>query len=99
MNNLEQYWNRLISAARMAVADHVVPAPGWVTRIGALGLAEVQRTRAVSAWLAWAMPGFGVALLIAILAVVASRPVITQPESNSGLVALTDPLAGNSFLP
>jgi hypothetical protein len=101
MNNLDRRLDRLIAAAREAAVDEVVSAPAgaWVTRVGALGLAEMRRSRAGSALLAWAMPGFGVAMLVAILAIVAWGPVIKQSEGNAGLVALADPLASNSLLP
>jgi hypothetical protein len=101
MNNLGQRWDRLIAAARRGVLDEVVPAPSatWVTRVGALGLAELRRSRAGAAWLAWTIPGFGVAVLVAILAVMAWGPLITHPGVNAELVALADPLAGNSLFP
>jgi hypothetical protein len=101
MNSLDQSWNRLTAAARGAVAGGAVPAPSpaWITRVGALGFEELRRSRNGIAWLAWAMPGFGVALLVAIIAVAAWGSPIAQPEGAVELVALADPLEGNSLLP
>src|SRR5688572_8764042 len=101
MNSLDQSWNRLTAAAREGAADDVVPAPSpaWITRVGALGVAEARLSRTSGAWLAWAMPGFGVALLVAVVAVATWGSAIAQPKDSVELVALADPLEGNSLLP
>jgi hypothetical protein len=101
MNSFEQIWNRLTTAAREALAGEIVAAaPGaWITRVAALGRAEITRSRQSVVWTKWAMPGLGVSLLIAMLAIVALNSTTAQPEGTAELIALADPLAGNSLLP
>jgi hypothetical protein len=102
MNSFDQSWSRLTAAARQAAEGEVVPAPAaaWLTRVGALAAAEQrQQSRAGAAWLSWCMPGFGIASLVAILALSAWGSTVAQPEATTDLVALADPLEGNSLLP
>lgn len=102
MNSFDQSWTRLTAAARAAAerdAASPAPAAAWVTRVAALGASELKTSRAQPAWAAWAMPSFGVAMLVAIVAVVALKPSIEQPSAAAELVALADPLAENSLVP
>jgi hypothetical protein len=101
MNSFDQCWTRLTTAAREAAAGEVVSAPAgaWVTRVAALGRAELARVRGTVALSAWALPGFGVALMIAVVAVAVLSTTSGQPEGTAELIALADPLGGNSLLP
>jgi hypothetical protein len=101
MNSFNQSWTRLTAAAREATAAEVVLAPdgAWLTRVAALGRAEVGAGTGSAGWLAWAMPGFGVALLIAVAAVLTLGSPLASPQGTAELIALADPLSGNAFAP
>jgi len=100
-HKLEQRWFRLAAAARRAAADEPAPElpPGFATRVAATWIAERRAVPAAPMWAAFAVPGLGVALLVAILAVVTVSPSNPRADASEELVALADPLTDPSVLP
>ena len=104
MNSFEQSWNRLIAAARYRAerdAAPTAPSAAWVTRVAALGASAACSAgeRVGSLLRSWAVPSFGVALLVAVLTAVALRPAVEPVSETDALVALADPLADGSLFP
>ena len=103
MNSFDHSWNHLAATARRAAVRDFAPAcpaEAWVTRVAALGAAECAAPRGISTVVAaWALPGFGVAALLAVAVTALSRPVLNPVHDVDALVALADPLADRGLLP
>ncbi len=100
MNSFALSWNRLTAAVRSAADREPAPGaePAWVTRVAALGVEAIRRQLGQPAWLTWALPGFGVATVVAVVTVVVGASFM-HTSGSAELVALADPLAGGSLLP
>lgn len=101
MNSLDQRWSRLVTVARGAAASvSAESAPlGFSTRVTALWATSGESGRRSFAWAHMAFSGCGVAVLLAIMAIVTWGPSLQHSGTSAELVALADPLSSETTLP